>query len=167
MDLTGKRIQVTRGIDAAQFTSLKALTALYEELQLCTVEAGFPGEDMFTFSSRTALFGVINLKGYVPLPQHHDVDEWEKWEEPSNSPGHPIGILYLMPTQQPPYPPGSIGELSLGIILQQHHRGMGYARETLALILEEAFRNMDCHRINVNLLDTSSREKAMSLFISM
>lgn len=232
--LTGKRIEVTRGIDVERFATLKRLTALYEQLQLCSVEAGYPGEDLFSFASRTAFFGVINHILYntgwdTSVPEYRkpldyrdeihqsragsssqrakafdplELDEEDVWStevssciwtgtdifiifqpflhrwmaSPSSTkiePEHeqaytgPIGIVYLISTQQPPYPPGSIGELSLGIILQEEDRGKGYAQETLALVLEEAFRNLDCHRIHVNLLDTSLKDKVMALFIRM
>lgn len=236
--LTGKRIEVTRGIDVERFATLKTLTALYEQLQLCSVEAGYPGEDLFSFASRTAFFGVINhilyntgwdtsvpeyrkpldYRDEIPIHQSRagsssqrakafdplELDEEDVWStevsryiytgaetfiilqpflhrwkaspdsrltkiEPKNDQPYmdPIGIVYLISTQQPPYPPGSIGELSLGIILQEKDRGKGHAQETLALVLEEAFKNLDCHRIHVNLLDTSSKDKAQALFIRM
>lgn len=59
--LRSARLKITQNFDQVQ-VQLFALTPLYEQLQLCSVEAGFPNEDLFTFACRTAFFGVISLE---------------------------------------------------------------------------------------------------------
>ncbi|KAH7869149.1 hypothetical protein F5051DRAFT_337209, partial [Lentinula edodes] len=81
--------------------------------------------------------------------------------------GSIIGIMYLVSSQTPPYPPGSMGELSFGIIIASKSRGKGYAKEALGLVLDEAFKSMRCHRIQACLLDTFAKDRAMRLFMGM
>ncbi|KAF9069432.1 hypothetical protein BDP27DRAFT_1325328 [Rhodocollybia butyracea] len=196
-NLVSNRLIVTSGIDTQRFSILHDITSMYEELQLCSVEASFPQEDLFTFACRTAFFGVICLrsqpraeqnlwlKDEVPLHTVIDSSRSSTQVGSASSPFHstqqnlpsdvgsdeaglPIGLAYLIPTQAPPFPPGgSLGELSLGIIITDAHRQRGYAKEALGLVLEEAFRNMGCHRVQVNLLDTFAKEEAMRLLMSM
>ncbi|KAJ3756890.1 hypothetical protein EV360DRAFT_47142, partial [Lentinula raphanica] len=78
-----------------------------------------------------------------------------------------VGIMYLICTQNPPYPPGSIGEMSFGIVISEKYRCKGYAKEALGLILNEAFTHMNCHRVQVRLLDTHAKDKAMRLFMGL
>lgn len=69
-NLVSNRLVVTSGIDTQRFSILGTLSSIYEELQLCSVEASFPQEDLFTFACRTAFFGVICLRSRPPIAQN-------------------------------------------------------------------------------------------------
>ncbi|KAJ6571687.1 hypothetical protein B0H19DRAFT_1130709 [Mycena capillaripes] len=56
-----------------------------------------------------------------------------------------------------------VGELNIGIILNTAHRGKGYAREAIQLMLKHAFDDRHCHRIQASLLSLSSKDRMISL----
>ncbi|KAJ3798845.1 hypothetical protein GGU11DRAFT_555192 [Lentinula aff. detonsa] len=192
--LTSERLVVVGGEDTINHLNSLAVDSLYEELQLCTVDAGFPQEDVSSFACRTHYFGIIFHKNeskneelelcsppkedsLIEEPGKHSLDiaSWTNMNDVLENNGTQedtelgmvVGIMYLISSQAPPYPPGSIGELSFGIIISQDHRGKGYAKEALRLILDEAFMTMNCHRIQVCLLDTYAKDRAMRLFMGM
>ncbi|KAJ3774304.1 hypothetical protein FB446DRAFT_729579 [Lentinula raphanica] len=168
------------------------VSSLYEELQLCTTEAAFPQEVVVDFAQRTSYFGIIGLNprppkadstepslSYKPLEDRKNdqfkINSWtiqdhmDAEDEIQENPelGTIVGIMYLICTQNPPYPPGSIGEMSFGIVISEKYRCKGYAKEALGLILNEAFTHMNCHRVQVRLLDTHAKDKAMRLFMGL
>ncbi|KAJ4468826.1 hypothetical protein J3R30DRAFT_1610592 [Lentinula aciculospora] len=172
--ITSKRLVITGGDYALRYLDSSVVVSLYEELQLCTVEACFPQEDWFTFASRTSYFGIISSqKDEVAETDSFwaEMDKLYKGEVvqgPEDTQlGLVVGIIYLMSSQTPPYPPGSMGELSFGIIIAQQCRGKGFAKEALEVTLNEVFKNMSCHRIQASLLDTSAKDRAMRLFMGM
>lgn len=75
MEFSGVDIQIHSGLDG-QDENLDDLTFLYEELQLLTVDAADPCEDIIAFAHKTHYFGIISLK---PKP----VDESAKPSESS------------------------------------------------------------------------------------
>ncbi|KAK7046629.1 spermidine n1-acetyltransferase [Favolaschia claudopus] len=74
-----------------------------------------------------------------------------------------VGIVYLVTSPLALSPPGQIGELNLGIIINNPYRGKGFAREAIQLILKYAFEDRNCHRIQASLLSLSSKERLISL----
>ncbi|KAF8828204.1 hypothetical protein HHX47_DHR4000818 [Lentinula edodes] len=191
--LTSERLVVTGGDYATRCQDFSDVISLYEELQLCSTEASFPQEDIFSFASRTSYFGIISLQNrptdnnseWTSISEEVRLDEgaerdlsgsgttyWNEtdveYETGENTQwGSIIGIMYLVSSQTPPYPPGSMGELSFGIIIASKSRGKGYAKEALGLVLDEAFKSMRCHRIQACLLDTFAKDRAMRLFMGM
>ncbi|THV07096.1 hypothetical protein K435DRAFT_742717 [Dendrothele bispora CBS 962.96] len=230
----------------------RLLQDLYEELQLNSIEAGHPEQDLLTFLLNTSYFGVISLletyKHEDPLqnstaanlnsqpnatgyfedeesihdafktivshdrPQSEVDQEWDDYiwnlgtnpnnqstssgtrlrsaswrhqpstndimrsvqqqllqdpQAPPVSRQPPIGFVYLIGTQRAPFPPSTVGEMTIGVILHSAKRGFGYAKEALELVLEEAFNNLHSHRIQANVLDTYSKERVVNLFTQM
>lgn len=75
-----------------------------------------------------------------------------------------IGIIYLATSPLSDSPePGQVGELNLGIVLHAAHRGKGYAREAIQLVMKHAFDDRHCHRIQASLLQLSSKDLMLSL----
>jgi len=79
----------------------------------------------------------------------------------------PIGIIYLAASPLSPSPPGQVGELNLGIILNTAYRGKGYAREAIHLVIKHAFDDRHCHRIQASLLSLSSKDRMISLLTQL
>ncbi|KAF5352196.1 hypothetical protein D9758_009258 [Tetrapyrgos nigripes] len=75
-----------------------------------------------------------------------------------------MGFVFLLATQQAPFPPSTVGEMTVGIILSANRRGLGFAKEALNLVLEAAFDNFKCHRIHANVLDTDCKDRVVNLF---
>ncbi|KAJ7755333.1 hypothetical protein DFH07DRAFT_821857 [Mycena maculata] len=76
-----------------------------------------------------------------------------------------IGMIYLAASRLAHFPEGQVGELNLGIILDEAHRGKGYAREAIQLVVKHAFDVKHCHRIQASLLNLgwSSKDRMVSL----
>jgi RimJ/RimL family protein N-acetyltransferase len=75
----------------------------------------------------------------------------------------PIGMVYLC--QPLLHSTDQVGELSIGIIIDKDYRCKGLAREAIQLLVPYAFEELKCHRIQALLVDSYSRERAMSLFV--
>ncbi|KAJ7627522.1 hypothetical protein DFH06DRAFT_1227378 [Mycena polygramma] len=73
----------------------------------------------------------------------------------------PIGIVYLVADPLSYFSPQQI--VNLGIILDAAHRGKGYARNTIQLVIKHAFEHLHCHRIQAPLLSLSSKDRMLSL----
>ena len=69
-----------------------------------------------------------------------------------------------MPTQTPPYPPGSMGEMSVGLVLKDQYQQKKLSSEALEVVLDYAFSKLGCHRIQATLLDTPVKDRVMRLF---
>ncbi|KAJ7487796.1 hypothetical protein FB451DRAFT_1390783 [Mycena latifolia] len=74
-----------------------------------------------------------------------------------------IGLIYLASSPLAPSPIDQVGELNLGIILDAAHRGQGYAREAIRLVVKHAFDVRHCHRIQASLLRSSTKDRMVSL----
>ncbi|KAJ7695355.1 hypothetical protein B0H17DRAFT_1055683, partial [Mycena rosella] len=103
----------------------------------------------------TNLFATL-LKPLLPLPNLE-----------ARSPKKVVGLIYLAASPLAPSPPDQVGELNLGIILDAAHRGKGYAREAIQLILKYAFNVRQCHRIQASLLHSSTKDRMVSLLTHM
>ncbi|KAJ6484368.1 hypothetical protein C8R47DRAFT_980819 [Mycena vitilis] len=79
----------------------------------------------------------------------------------------PVGIIYLTAPPLSISPPQQIGEMNFGIILGSAHRGKGYAREAIQLVLKYAFNDAHCHRIQASLLSLSSKDRMVSLLTQL
>jgi RimJ/RimL family protein N-acetyltransferase len=79
----------------------------------------------------------------------------------------PIGFIYLAASPLSNSPPDQIGELNLGIILQATHRGKGYGREAIQLVVKHAFNVQHCHRIQASLLRSSNKDRMVSLLTQL
>ncbi|KAJ7432899.1 hypothetical protein B0H11DRAFT_2123567 [Mycena galericulata] len=80
-----------------------------------------------------------------------------------------IGVIYLAASPLAHVPPNQVGELSLGILLDPAHRGKGYAREAIQLVVKHAFEVKHCHRIQASLLNLhwSSKDRMVSLLTQL
>ncbi|KAJ7695390.1 hypothetical protein B0H17DRAFT_1329599 [Mycena rosella] len=101
-----------------------------------------------------------------PLPNRETRDELVKAVEARAS-KKVVGLIYLAASPLAPSPPDQVGELNLGIILDAAHRGKGYAREAIQLILKYAFNVRQCHRIQASLLHSSTKDRMVSLLTHM
>ncbi|RDB30568.1 hypothetical protein Hypma_007143 [Hypsizygus marmoreus] len=63
--------------------------------------------------------------------------------------------------------PLHVGELNIGIILAQEHQGKGYARRAVELVLDIAFKDPSCHRVQAILPHHVAKDRAICLFIYM
>ncbi|KAL0958146.1 hypothetical protein HGRIS_000313 [Hohenbuehelia grisea] len=108
--------------------------------------------------------------GYQPYPttlpggiQYTSSSDWTRDvpETPS-----PVGLVYLTAT---PLAGGDdqVGELNIGIILDTDARGKGHAKEVLGRVLEMAFNQRRCHRIQAAVLERDTKEQALFLFTQM
>ncbi|KIK70209.1 hypothetical protein GYMLUDRAFT_34698 [Collybiopsis luxurians FD-317 M1] len=160
--LSSKRIVIVQAGDISEPFTITALNPLYEQLQLCSVEASFPQEDLFSFIGRTAFFGVIFERTYSLFDTQRRESDFLDEVATRNA----LGFIYLVPSQTPPYPPGSLGELSVGLILKEEYHLRGLAGEALELVLDQAFTTMNCHRVQAALLDSPLKDRVMRLFMS-
>ncbi|KAF7323938.1 Spermidine n1-acetyltransferase [Mycena kentingensis (nom. inval.)] len=77
------------------------------------------------------------------------------------------GLIYLIPSPLGLAPEGQPPELNLGIIIGQSHRGKGFAREALQLIVRHAFSVRNAHRIQATLTPLSTKDRMMTLLTQM
>jgi hypothetical protein len=75
--------------------------------------------------------------------------------------GTPIGIVFLTTSAQIDVPSG---EISIGIVLDQCHRGQGFGRQAVKLLMKWVFDDMKFHRMQAVILDGPSKVNAMTLF---
>ncbi|EDR09523.1 uncharacterized protein LACBIDRAFT_318670 [Laccaria bicolor S238N-H82] len=91
-------------------------------------------------------------------------NEWH-WTPPALPGKEPlVGIVYLTSSQN--Y--GDllhVGELNIGIILEPAFRKKGYARKAIEKVLETAFADQTCHRIQAIILDSWAKDRALNLFM--
>ncbi|KAK0445971.1 uncharacterized protein EV420DRAFT_1276927 [Desarmillaria tabescens] len=75
----------------------------------------------------------------------------------------PLGFIYLFST---PHHESlnAVGEVRIGLILHEKHRGYGYAQQAVQLVVEYAFDELKCHRIQATLLQTPLKAHALKLF---
>ncbi|KAF8189807.1 hypothetical protein K438DRAFT_1971326 [Mycena galopus ATCC 62051] len=78
-----------------------------------------------------------------------------------------VGIIYLAHSPLVLGPPDQVGELNLGIIISEAHRGKGFAREAIQLVLQHAFEKRMCHRIQASLMSLSSKDIMTSLLTQL
>ena len=76
----------------------------------------------------------------------------------------PIGLLYLQSSQNLDDYLRS-GELNVGVIVDEKHRGKGYARQAVQKAFQVAFNDQNCHRVQAILVDTPYKDRALSLFM--
>ncbi|KAK0482248.1 hypothetical protein IW261DRAFT_1025507 [Armillaria novae-zelandiae] len=101
---------------------------------------------------------------FVP-PAPYKSQSWDSqtdWNVPA-LPKEPLGLIYLFST---PHHPSLevVGEVRLGIILHEKYRGYGYAQQAVQLVVEYAFEELNCHRIQATLLQTPLKAHALKLF---
>lgn len=84
------------------------------------------------------------------------------WNVPA-VPKEPLGLIYLFST---PHHPSlnAVGEVRIGLILHEKYRGYGYAQQAVQLVVEYAFEELKCHRIQATLLQTPLKAHALKLF---
>ncbi|KAK0215771.1 hypothetical protein IW262DRAFT_234872 [Armillaria fumosa] len=84
------------------------------------------------------------------------------WNIPA-IPKEPLGLIYLFST---PHHPSlnAVGEVRIGVILHEKYRGYGYAQQAVQLVVEYAFDELKCHRIQATLLQTPLKAHALKLF---
>ncbi|KAK0204109.1 hypothetical protein DFS33DRAFT_1384366 [Desarmillaria ectypa] len=78
-------------------------------------------------------------------------------------PKEPLGFIYLFST---PHHESlnAVGEVRIGLILHEKYRGYGYAQQAVQLVVEYAFDELKCHRIQATLLQTPLKAHALKLF---
>jgi Acetyltransferase (GNAT) domain len=75
--------------------------------------------------------------------------------------GTPIGIVFLTTSAQHDVPSG---EISIGIVLDQSYRGLGFGRQAVKLLMKWVFDDMKFHRMQAVILESPSKVNAMTLF---
>ncbi|PBK70756.1 hypothetical protein ARMSODRAFT_91582 [Armillaria solidipes] len=78
-------------------------------------------------------------------------------------PKEPLGLIYLFPTPHH-QSLNAMGEVRIGLILHEKYRGYGYAQQAVQLVVEYAFEELKCHRIQATLLQTPLKAHALKLF---
>ncbi|ESK96358.1 spermidine n1-acetyltransferase [Moniliophthora roreri MCA 2997] len=87
-------------------------------------------------------------------------------QSPQSTPDKLIGMIYLIESQ-PPSVPGTVGEMSIGIILHSNYRGLGYAKAAVQKMLNFAFDELKVHRVQALLTDTYYKDRALNLFTQL
>ncbi|KAF9457546.1 hypothetical protein BDZ94DRAFT_202162 [Collybia nuda] len=77
-----------------------------------------------------------------------------------------IGIVYLTSSLHNE-DPLHVGELNIGIILDEQARGKGYARRAIEVVTQKAFEDAKCHRLQAILLNHVAKDRALCLFTEM
>ena len=96
-------------------------------------------------------------------PEINNDRKWH-WTPPAPPTEPLVGIVYLTSSQN--Y--GDllhVGELNIGIILEPAFRKKGYARKAIEKVLETAFADHTCHRIQAIILDSWAKDRALNLFM--
>lgn len=89
--------------------------------------------------------------------------QWQ-WTPPALPTEPLVGIVYLTSSQT--YADLlHVGELNIGIILEPAFRKKGYARKAIEKVLETAFADHTCHRIQAIILDSWAKDRALNLFM--
>ncbi|OCH87200.1 hypothetical protein OBBRIDRAFT_796425 [Obba rivulosa] len=70
------------------------------------------------------------------------------------------GFVYITSTQMP-------SEMALGIALHPDAQGLGLATQAMNLMLHWAFDELKCHRVQVAIMDSPTRTRALRLFTSV
>jgi hypothetical protein len=78
-----------------------------------------------------------------------------------------VGIVYLAYSPFAISPAEQVGELNFGIVIDPEHRGKGYAREAVQLVIQHAFDVKHCHRIQAALIKSPSKDRILSLLTQM
>ncbi|KAG6853330.1 hypothetical protein C0991_005207 [Blastosporella zonata] len=98
---------------------------------------------------------------------------WEKEKEtvndsePVDNQDEAIGFVYLVDLATFTDDPLRAGELNIGIILDPAHRGKGYARQAIDMVLDHAFLTGRCHRVQAILPDHVAKDRAICLFTQL
>jgi RimJ/RimL family protein N-acetyltransferase len=136
----------------------------FEEQQSSSSNAvSFPWDDHKTRSNSSKFVPASKVSLYDDNnninPQIENNRKWQ-WDPPAPL----VGIVYLTSSQN--Y--GDllhVGELNIGIILEPAFRKKGYARKAIEKVLETAFADHTCHRIQAIILDTWAKDRALNLFM--
>ncbi|KAH8116093.1 hypothetical protein DFH11DRAFT_1507118, partial [Phellopilus nigrolimitatus] len=72
-----------------------------------------------------------------------------------------IGVIYLLNLEHAP------GEASLGLALMPYARNKGFGPDAVLRVLGMAFDVFEFHRISASVLDGSSREHALRMFVGL
>ncbi|KAF8999091.1 hypothetical protein BDQ17DRAFT_1246922, partial [Cyathus striatus] len=67
-----------------------------------------------------------------------------------------VGFVYLQPSQDPKVPHVHVAELSIGVVLEQESQGKGLAAHVVSRVVEMAFADKDCHRVQAVIIDSPS-----------
>ncbi|KAG6859868.1 hypothetical protein C0995_002686 [Termitomyces sp. Mi166 len=145
---------------------LDSLSNLFEQLQLATTECCDAELDLLTFAQNASYFGVI-MKKKSPVTEEERSRPYEpKQLSHSGTPrGEAIGLVYLVDLDS--NHPLLWKELNIGIILEPSHRGKGYAPQAIEMVLEIAFKHLECHRVQAILPDHIAKDRAICLFTQM
>ncbi|KAJ8457100.1 hypothetical protein ONZ45_g18451 [Pleurotus djamor] len=85
---------------------------------------------------------------------------------PQPLPTERIGLVYLTATPIN-CTRDHVGELNIGIILNEAYRGKGYAHQVLEHVTKMAFDEIHCHRLQASILDSWNKDVAISLFTQL
>ncbi|KAI0071685.1 acyl-CoA N-acyltransferase, partial [Panus rudis PR-1116 ss-1] len=67
-----------------------------------------------------------------------------------------LGFIYLTPAAFP-------GSLNLGVIVSPNYRRQGYATQAIRLVLNFAFHELNCHRVEVRIADNNKRHRSSTV----
>ncbi|KAF7289874.1 Spermidine n1-acetyltransferase [Mycena indigotica] len=85
------------------------------------------------------------------------------------SSGDIIGLVYLTGSPFVMGPPGAtqIPEVNVGVFIDEPYRRKGYARETIKLVLANAFENLKVHRVQATLIGHVTRNHMSSILTQL
>lgn len=138
--------------EAQQSSSSKAVSSPWDDYKTSF------NPPKFVSASKVSLYDDNNIN-----PEIENDPKWQ-WTPPALPTEPLVGIVYLTSSQT--Y--GDllhVGELNIGIILEPAFRKKGYARKAIEKVLETAFADHTCHRIQAIILDSWAKDRALNLFM--
>jgi RimJ/RimL family protein N-acetyltransferase len=76
-----------------------------------------------------------------------------------------IGLVYLANSQSLNPDPLHACELNMGIIIDSHFRRCGWASQAIQRVLEEAFKDEHCTRIQAVVVDGPLKHAALNMLM--
>jgi len=141
----------------------ESLSALFEQLQLATYEASDMMLGFIAFVNSVQYFAVIVKEEFKMTSRS---SSWTRRELVRRD---ILGMIYLtMPSESRNNPIG-VNDLNIGIIIYPEYRRKGYATRALRLVLDKAFNEIRCHRVQAIIMNpfTGAKYSSYRLFTSI
>ncbi|TFK20530.1 hypothetical protein FA15DRAFT_673433 [Coprinopsis marcescibilis] len=169
-----KRIVIKQGLEGHDL-DLDNLSKMFEQLQHCSPDLANPELDLLTFVWCAHYFGVITEVTTQEVLEDgvkdEPVEDESLMDEPAFVPAEYtiskkriVGIVYLSSSQNPLDYLRS-GELSIGIFIDELFRRKGYAKQAIKEMLDNAFEDTRCQRVQAIVVSGQSKNKAMDVFL--
>ncbi|KDQ22395.1 hypothetical protein PLEOSDRAFT_1109506 [Pleurotus ostreatus PC15] len=173
------------------------LSALWEQLQMCTIETADPALDLMTFAENAYYFAIIMLESKTEVKK---AVSWYTYSQAMQTPnaGKFWAFQPSMPSTSFAPPPeysyydkwefattreaiGMVyltvtpctsthsppGELNIGIILEERARRRGYGSEVVRQMLVKAFDEGNFHRVQASLVHALNKDAAMTMYTQL